>query len=245
MRFLQHKGEHFTVRGPLTTGRSPQGRPVIFQAGSSEPGRELAARTADVVFTLQSEISAAVAFRDDIRARAESYGRNPDSIKILVGMTPIVGYTDEQAQAHAAEMMALIPDDLALSNLKPLAGGVDFTQFDPDRPVPDLPESNAGKSHREAIMNVSRTKGLSTIETARYFAEGSYLKMIGSPSSIADTMQTWQEAGACDGFLAVPTHFPTGVEAFTGKVVPELQARGVFRTEYSGPHLRDHLRLAS
>ncbi|WP_439691704.1 LLM class flavin-dependent oxidoreductase [Curtobacterium sp. SP.BCo] len=241
MRFLQHEGEHFRVRGPLTTGRSPQGRPVVFQAGASEPGRELAARTADVVFTLQSDPDASRAFRDDIRARAERFGRDPEHVKVLVGMTPIVGDTDEQARAFADRMMALIPDDLALSNLKPLAGGVDFRQFDPDAPVPELPESNAGKSHREAIMAVSRDQGLSTIETARYFAEGSYRKMIGSPSSIADTMQEWSEAGACDGFLAVPTHFPTGVEDFTQKVVPELQRRGLHRTEYTGRHLRDHL----
>ncbi|SDQ88185.1 FMN-dependent oxidoreductase, nitrilotriacetate monooxygenase family [Curtobacterium sp. UNCCL20] len=241
MRFLQHEGEHFRVRGPLTTGRSPQGRPVVFQAGASEPGRELAARTADVVFTLQSDPDASRAFRDDIRQRAERFGRDPEHVKILVGMTPIVGATDADARALADEMMALIPDDLALSNLKPLAGGVDFRAFDPDAPVPELPESNAGKSHREAIMAVSRDQGLSTIETARYFAEGSYRKMIGSPETIADTMQEWSEAGACDGFLAVPTHFPAGVEAFTQQVVPELQRRGLHRTEYSGPHLRDHL----
>jgi N-acetyl-S-(2-succino)cysteine monooxygenase len=245
MHFLHHEGEHFRVRGPLTTGRSPQVRPVVFQAGASEPGRALAARTADVVFTLQSSIEGGKAFRDDIRARAAAFGRDPDTIKILVGMTPIVGATDAEAEALAAEMMALIPDDLALSNLKPLAGGVDFTQFDLDAPVPELPESNAGKSHRDAIMAISRDKGLSVIETARYFAEGSYCKMIGSPASIADTMQAWMEADACDGFLAVPTHFPTGVEAFTEQVVPELQRRGVFRSEYEGTTLREHLGVAT
>lgn len=245
MHFLHHEGEHFRVRGPLTTGRSPQVRPVVFQAGASEPGRALAARTADVVFTLQSSIEGGKAFRDDIRARAAAFGRDPDTIKILVGMTPIVGATDAEAEALAAEMMALIPDDLALSNLKPLAGGVDFTQFDLDAPVPELPESNAGKSHRDAIMAISRDRGLSVIETARYFAEGSYCKMIGSPASIADTMQAWMEADACDGFLAVPTHFPTGVEAFTEQVVPELQRRGVFRSEYEGTTLREHLGVAT
>lgn len=243
MHFLQHEGEHFKVRGPLTMGRSPQVRPVVFQAGASEPGRELAARTADVVFTLQSDIASSKAFRDDIRARAERFGRDPEKIKILVGMTPIVGETDQQARDLAAEMMSLIPDDLALSNLKPLAGGVDFREFDLNAPVPELPESNAGKSHRQAIMDISRDNNLSVLETARYFAEGSYFKMIGSPASIADTMQEWLEADACDGFLAVPTHFPTGVEAFTGQVVPELQRRGIFRTEYTGTHLRDHLGL--
>ncbi len=243
MHFLQHEGKHFKVRGPLPMGRSPQGRPVILQAGSSEPGRDLAARTADVVFTLQSKIGPAKEFRDDLRARAEAYGRDPDSIKIMVGLTPIVAETDEAAQALATEMMNLIPDDLALANLTPLAGGVDFTQFDLNAPVPDLPASNAGKSHREAIMAISRDKGLSVIETARYFAEGSYLKAIGSPETIANQMQEWFDAGACDGFLAIPTHYPTGVKAFTTMVVPELQRRDIFRSEYTGTQLRDHLGL--
>lgn len=244
MHFLQHEGEHFTVRGPLTLGRSPQVRPVIFQAGSSEPGRALAARTADVVFTLQSDLDEARAFRDDIRARAAAFGRDPETIKVLVGMTPIVGSTDEEAAALREQMMALIPEDLAISNLIPLSGGYDFRQHDLNGPMPELPESNAGKSHRAAIVSVARRNGLSILETARYFAEGSYLKLVGSPATIADTMQQWREADACDGFLAVPTHYPTGVEDFTQRVVPELQRRGIFRSEYTGTQLRDHLGLA-
>jgi FMN-dependent oxidoreductase (nitrilotriacetate monooxygenase family) len=244
MHFLQHEGRFFKVRGPLPMGRSPQVRPVVFQAGASEPGRALAARTADVVFTLQSDLGSAKAFRDDMRARAEAFGRDPDSIKILVGMTPIVGDTDDAARDLAAQMMDLIPADLAISNLMPLAGGYDFRQHDLDGPMPDLPESNAGKSHRQAIIDVARTNGFSILETARYFAEGSYFKMIGSPESIADTMQAWVEADACDGFLAVPTHFPTGVEDFTRRVVPELQRRGIFRQEYTGTTLRENLGVA-
>ncbi|SNY72168.1 LLM class flavin-dependent oxidoreductase [Pantoea sp. GL120224-02] len=243
MHFLQHQGTHFKVRGPLPMGRSPQGRPVIFQAGASEPGRALAARTADVVFTLQSTIEGGRAFRDDIRRRAQAFGRSPDSIKIMVGLTPIIAETDQKARELADQMLALIPDDIALSNLKPLAGGVDFRQFDLNDLVPELPESNAGKSHRDAIMAISRDKNLSILETARYFAEGSYLKAIGSPATVADQMQAWLDADACDGFLAVPTHFPTGVEALTQLLVPELQRRGIFRTEYEGTHLRDHLGL--
>lgn len=241
MHFLQHKGKHFSVRGPLPMGRSPQTRPVIFQAGSSEPGRELAARTADVVFTLQSQISKAQDFRTDIRSRAAAFGRDPDSVKILVGITPIVGDTDDHAREHAQAMLELIPDDLAISGLMALAGGFDLREFDLDGPLPHLPESNAGKSHREAIMDVAARGNLSIRQTARYFAEGSYLKLVGSAATIADTMQEWVSADACDGFLAVPTHFPTGVEDFTQRVVPELQRRGVFRTEYTGTTLRENL----
>lgn len=241
MHFLRHEGKFFKVRGPLTMGRSPQVRPVIFQAGSSEPGRRLAARTADVVFTLQSDLDEARAFRDDIRQRTAEFGRDPEKIKILVGMTPIVGDTDEEARALQTRMRDLIPAELAVADLIALSGGLDFRQFDLDGPMPDLPESNAGKSHRQAIIDVARRDNLSIVDTARYFAEGSYLKMVGAPTTIADTMQEWLDAGACDGFLAVPTHYPTGVEDFTGRVVPELQRRGIFRTEYEDGTLRERL----
>jgi FMN-dependent oxidoreductase (nitrilotriacetate monooxygenase family) len=241
MHFLQHEGPFFKVRGPLTMGRSPQGRPVIFQAGSSEPGRELAARTADVVFTLQSDIAGSRAFRDDMRERAVRFGRDPDKIKILPGIIPIVGPTDAEAEAFRAQMRDLIPEELAISHLMPHSGGVNFRDYDLNGPMPDLPDTNAGKSHRQAIMDLARRGNLSILQTARIFAEGSYFKMVGAPATVADMMQDWFEAGACDGFLAVPTHYPRGVEDFTRLVVPELQRRGLFRTAYSGRHLREHL----
>lgn len=243
MHFLRHEGKFFKVRGPLTMGRSPQGRPVIFQAGSSEPGRELAARTADVVFTLQTDMAACRAFREDIRQRAARYGRDPDKIKILPGITPIVGETVEQAQEFRKRMRDLIPEDLAITHLMPHSGGVDFRKYDLNGPMPDLPETNAGKSHREAMMKLAREENLSILETARRFAEGSYMKLVGTPKTISDTMQEWIDHDACDGFLAVPTHFPQGVEGFVYHVVPELQKRGLFRTEYTGVHLRNHLGL--
>ncbi|RMX04828.1 LLM class flavin-dependent oxidoreductase [Corticibacter populi] len=241
MHFLRHEGKFFKVRGPLTMGRSPQGRPVIFQAGSSEPGRELAARTADVVFTLQTDMAASRAFREDIRQRAARFGRDPDKIKVLPGITPIVGKTDEEAQAFRERMRDLIPEELAITHLMPHSGGLNFRDYDLDGPMPDLPETNAGKSHRDAIVNLARRENLSILQTARRFAEGSYMKMVGAPATIANTMQEWLENDACDGFLAVPTHFPQGVEDFTRLVVPELQQRGIFRKEYTGQHLRDHL----
>ncbi len=245
MHFLRHEGKFFKVRGPLTMGRSPQVRPVIFQAGSSEPGRELAARTADAIFTLQTDISGSRAFREDIRQRAVRFGRDPDKIKILPGIIPIVGRTDQEAEDFRTQMRELIPEELAITHLMPHSGGVNFRDFDLNGPMPDLPETNAGKSHRQAIVDLARRGNLSILQTARYFAEGSYLKMVGSPATIADKMQEWLEADACDGFLAVPTHFPRGVEDFTRLVVPELQRRGLFRKEYSGPHLRDHLGVTS
>jgi N-acetyl-S-(2-succino)cysteine monooxygenase len=241
MHFLQHHGKFFKVRGPLTMDRSPQVRPVIFQAGASEPGRELAARTADVVFTLQTEISASRAFREDIRRRAVRFGRDPEKIKILPGITPIVGKTDHEARGFREQMRDLIPEDLAVSLLMHHTGGLDLRNFDLNGPMPDLPETNAGKSHQQAVTAVARRGNLTILQTARYFAEGTYLKMVGAPATIADTMEDWMKAEACDGFLVVPPYFPKGVEDFIHLVIPELQRRGIFRKEYSGLHLRDHL----
>jgi FMN-dependent oxidoreductase (nitrilotriacetate monooxygenase family) len=241
MHFLQHHGKFFKVRGPLTMDRSPQVRPVIFQAGASEPGRELAARTADVVFTLQTDISASRAFREDIRRRAVRFGRDPEKIKILPGITPIVGKTDHEARGFREQMRDLIPEDLAVSLLMHHTGGLDLRNFDLNGPMPDLPETNAGKSHQQAVMTVARRGNLTILQTARHFAEGTYHKMVGAPATIADTMEEWMKAEACDGFLVVPPYFPRGVEDFVHLVIPELQRRGIFRKEYSGPHLRDHL----
>lgn len=241
MHFLQHHGKFFKVRGPLTMDRSPQVRPVIFQAGASESGRELAARTADVVFTLQTEISASRAFREDIRRRAVRFGRDPEKIKILPGITPIVGKTDHEARGFREQMRDLIPEDLAVSLLMHHTGGLDLRNFDLNGPMPDLPETNAGKSHQQAVTAVARRGNLTILQTARYFAEGTYLKMVGAPATIADTMEDWMKAEACDGFLVVPPYFPKGVEDFVHLVIPELQRRGIFRKEYSGLHLRDHL----
>ena len=246
MHFLQHDGKFFKVRGPLTMDRSPQVRPVIFQAGASEPGRELAARTADAIFTLQTGISGSRSFREDIRARAARIGRDPDKIKVLPGITPFVGKTDQEAQDSRERMRDLIPEDLAVGWLMQNAGGLDFRNFDLNGPMPDLPETNAGKSHRDAIMTVARRDNLSILQTARYFGgEGNHLKMVGSPATIADKMQEWLEGGACDGFLVVPTYFPTGVEDFVRLVIPELQRRGIFRKEYSGQTLRENLGVTS
>jgi len=245
MHFLGHEGKFFKVRGPLTMDRSPQVRPVIFQAGASEPGRELAARTADVVFTLQNDLATSRAFREDIRKRAIRFGRDPDKIKVLPGITPIVGKTDYDARTLRERMRDLIPEELAVSLLMHHTGGLDLRRFDLNDPMPDLPETNAGKSHQQAVTTVARRDNLTILQTARYFAEGTYLKMIGAPATVADAMQEWFEAKACDGFLVVPTYFPRGVEDFVHLVIPELQRRGVFRKEYSGRYLREHLGVTS
>lgn len=245
MKFLQHEGKHFKVRGPLTMDRSPQVRPVIFQAGSSEPGRALAARTADVVFTEQPNIAAARAFRDDIRRRAVDFGRDPDTIKVLPNFMPIVGKTDQDARDAHKRMRDLVPDDLAVAWLMQNAGGLDFRDYDLNGPMPELPETQAGKTMQANIVEFARRGNLSILETARHFGESPAQRLIGSPTTIADMMQEWLEEGGCDGFAISPTHFPTGVEDFVHGVVPELQRRGVYRTEYTGATLRENLGVAT
>ncbi len=169
------------------------------------------------------------------------YGRDPDSIKILPGITPFIGRTDAEAQEARERMRDLIPEDLALGYLMQHTGGLDLRKYDLNGPLPDLPETNAGKSHRETIQNYARRENLSIIQTARHFGQGNHMPVVGSATTVADTLQEWKEGGACDGFLVVPPYFPGGVEDFVHQVIPELQRRGVFRTEYTGPHLRDHL----
>ncbi len=159
---------------------------------------------------------------------------------------PFVGKTDREAEDLRERMRDLIPEDLAVGWLMQNAGGLDFRNFDLNGPMPDLPETNAGKSHRDAIMSVARRENLSILETARYFGgEGNHMKLVGSPTTIADKMQEWLEGEACDGFLVVPSYFPTGVEDFVRFVIPELQRRGLFRKEYSGQTLRENLGVTS
>lgn len=242
MHFLNHKGKFFRVRGPLHVDRAPQGYPVIFQAGSSDPGKELAARTADVVFTAQTNIPASKAFRYDIHERMAKYGRPDGSVKVLPGLTPIVGRTDEEAQELDARMRELIPEDQAIAQLMQNTGGLDLRKFDPNGPFPELPPTNSAKARQAMIVETAKRENLSIVQTARRFAVAAgHLTIVGSPSTVADQMESWLNGEACDGFAIMPAYFPRGVEDFVHLVIPELQRRGIFRTEYSGAHLRDHL----
>jgi len=246
LHMLNHKGKHFQVRGPLNVDRMPQGYPVIFQAGSSEPGRDLAARTADVVFTAQTNIEDGRAFRDDIRSRAARYGRDPDTIKILPGLKPIVGRSESEARDIRDQMLSLIPEDQAIAQLMQISGGLDLRQYPADGPLPDLPPTNSAKARQELIMKKAKQDNLTLAAVARHFAESSgHLSMVGTASQVADEMEAWFTAGACDGFVATYSYFPRPVEDFTQLVIPELQRRGLFRTEYEGQTLRENLGLAT
>lgn len=244
VRPLDHRGAHFTVRGPLNLPRTPQGHPVTIQAGSSEPGRELAAAVADIVFTAQHSREQALAFTEDIKARADKHGRSPDSVRVLAGVFPHVGRTDAEAQEEFQRLQDLIDPSVGLGLLSSELGHVDLSGCDVDGPLPELPPSNSGRSRRDLLVAVARDEGL-TIRQLYQRVAGSrgHGQIIGSAESVADHLAHWYDSGAVDGFIVMPPRLPGGLDDFVDLVVPELQRRGLFRTEYAGSTLRQHLGL--
>ncbi|HTR86383.1 MAG TPA: LLM class flavin-dependent oxidoreductase [Reyranella sp.] len=241
MHILNHHGEYFNVRGPLNVARSPQGRPVIAQAGSSDVGMELAARTADLIFTAQDTIPEGRAFRDSIHARMAKYGRGPDEIRVMPGLQPIVGRTMSEAQERYEELRALVDDGVGIAAVARLAGGVDIFSMDPDGPLPPLKPSNAARARQERIIAMGK-RGLSIREIGRVLAMSQTHRVLwGTPQSIADDLHAWLEAGACDGFNLLFAHYPKPLEEWVTMVIPELQRRGIFRLDYEGKTFRDHL----
>lgn len=239
---LNHKGKYFDVRGPLDILRSPQGRPVIAQAGASGPGKNLAARVADLVFSAQQTIDSSKAFYDELKATAVGFGRNPDDIKVMPGLAAIVGRTDEEANETREQLRSGITDDQALRSLYRIAGGLDLTKFPLDGPMPELPLTNAAQARQKILMDLAKREKLTLRQAARRFAENQAHNVVaGSPSTIADVMQEWFEKGAADGFCVMPPFYPRGVENITNLLIPELQRRGLFRTEYEGKTLRENL----
>ncbi|CAH2601940.1 Nitrilotriacetate monooxygenase component A [Rhodovastum atsumiense] len=242
LHVLDHKGPHFSVRGPLNIARPVQGWPVIVQAGASEAGRQLAAETAEVVFAAGGRIEDARAFYADVKARLDRLGRPRDELKILPGALVVVGGTDAEAREKKALLDSLVHPDSGLASLS-IALGHDASGFDLDAPLPDIPETNASKSSRDRVLALARRENL----TVRQLAEraGSYggLAFVGTPRRIADEMEAWLAAEACDGFNIMFHTVPEGLDAFVDTVVPELQRRGLFRTAYEGKTLRDHLGL--
>ena len=242
MRALNHKGEHFSVTGPLNIARPVQGWPVIFQAGASDPGRQLAAETAEAVFAAESTLEGSKAYYDDVKGRAATVGRNPDHIKIMPAVFLVVGDTVEEAHAKRAKLDSLVHYDSGIHSLSGMLGH-DVSGFDPDGPLPDIPESNASKSSRRFMIELAQAENLTIRQLAAKAGSYGGLAFVGTAKTIADEMQHWLEQAACDGFTTMFPYLPEGLEDFTGKVVPELQARGLFRTEYEGETLRDHLGL--
>jgi N-acetyl-S-(2-succino)cysteine monooxygenase len=244
VRPLNHKGDNFKVRGPLNVPRPPQGHPVLVQAGSSPTGRDFGARYGEILFTGSSTIEAGRAFYDDIKGRAEGHGRRPEHVNVMPGICPVVGRTAAEAQEKFEFLQSLIPPIVGRELLGMMLGGADLSACDVDGPLPtNLPRSNMSQASQDRIEELAR-QGLSIRQL--YMLLGSargQRAVVGTASQIADEMEAWLRAGAADGFNVMPTHLPGGLNDFVDMVIPELQRRELFRTEYEGETLRENLGL--
>jgi FMN-dependent oxidoreductase (nitrilotriacetate monooxygenase family) len=242
MHVLNHKGKYLSVRGPLNIARPVQGWPVIVQAGSSEAGRQLAAETAEVIFGASSTLASARSFYADVKGRLEKLGRQREHLKILPGAFVVVGDSLAEARHKRERLDASVHYESSIASLS-VALGWDASSFEPDAPLPEIPESNASHTGRARLVELARREGLTVRQLARRAGSHSGLAFVGTPSSIADEMEQWLVEEGADGFNILFSDLPAGLEDFVSKVVPELQRRGLFRTEYSGKTLREHLGL--
>ncbi|WP_068775851.1 LLM class flavin-dependent oxidoreductase [Paenibacillus sp. FJAT-26967] len=244
MHQLNHEGEHFSVQGPLNISRSKQGHPVIFQAGSSESGRTLAAKTADAVFTNSESIEEAQRFYRDLKSRAVSYGRKPEDILIFPGISPVVGITAEEAERKYQEIADLVRIEDALLYLGRFFDHFDFSVFPLDEPFPDIGEtgSNSFRSTTDKIKQRAREQDLTLRQVALQTATPR-TGFIGTPEQVADRIEEWFEGEAADGFI-IASSVPNSLRDFVDLVVPVLQERGIFRQEYEDDTLRGNLGLS-
>jgi FMN-dependent oxidoreductase (nitrilotriacetate monooxygenase family) len=237
-------GKYFSIRGALNMPRPPQGHPVLIQAGSSGPGQALAARIADVVFTAQNDLAEGQTFYNSVKAQVVQSGRRAQDALVMPGVFPVVGRTEREAQAIFAELNRNIDTAQAFTVLSERLGA-DMTAYPLDEPVPALPETEHLKSRAALLLAMARRENLTLRELFyRVAAARGHLLLIGSPPQIADTLEGWFRAGAADGFNVMPSFFPGQFDDFVDLVVPILQERGLFRADYAGTTLRDHLGLA-
>jgi len=244
---LNHVGEHFRVRGPLTLGRSEQGHPVIVQAGSSGPGIALAAAYAEAVFTAQRTIEEARGFYDELKAATVAAGRSPDHIKVLPGIVPIIGSTEEEAHALERSLDDLLVHDHALQQLSADIG-IPVSDIDLDAPLPEhirpADDIQGNRTRYELTVAFARRENLTVRQVLSRLAGGrGHRTFVGTPEQVAHTLEEWFVGGVADGFNVMPAVLPSGLEAFVDHVVPILQRRGLFRREYAGRTLREHYGL--
>jgi alkanesulfonate monooxygenase len=242
LHVLNHKGKYLSVRGPLNIARPIQGWPVIVQAGASDVGRQLGAETAEVIFGASSTLAAGQRFYADVKGRMRKLGRDPDHLKILPGAFVVVGDTIVEAQEKRALLDSLVHYDSGIASLSS-ALGLDATTFDPDGPLPEIPETNASRSARERTIELARRENLTVRQLAQRVGSYSGLAFVGTPASIADDMEEWLMTEGSDGFNVMFPYLPRGLDDFVDKVVPELQRRALFRTDYEGSTLRANLGL--
>lgn len=243
VRYLHHRGRFFNVRGPLDVPRSPQGRPVLVQAGSSEAGRDFAASVAEVIFTAQPSLEGAQSFYADMKARAVAFGRQPESVKVMPGLMPIIAESEREARETEKLLAEFADPEAGLAILSDQLN-YDLSVHPLDEPVPELRASSGMQSRLKLVAKLTQSDSLTLRQLGRFYG-GSRLHrtVVGTPAQIADFLQQWFASGACDGFNIMPPYLPDGLEKFVTGVVPELQNRGLFRTEYEGATLREHLGL--
>jgi FMN-dependent oxidoreductase (nitrilotriacetate monooxygenase family) len=245
VRPLNHKGRFFSVQGPLNIQRCPQGHPVIIQAGGSPPGQELSARSADLVFSVvNGDPAAAKAAYDGLKQRLVKHGRAPEAVSILPGVMPIIGETEEQAK----EQLDLLQSWLTSTNALTLVSqrlGHDISGYPLDGPVPEFPQTDRGQAFSKTLFDMARREKMTLRDLYNITAAArGHWVIYGTAQRIADIFETWFTGGMADGFVIMPAFFPGAFDDFVDRVVPELQRRGLFRLEYAGSTLRDHLGLA-
>jgi N-acetyl-S-(2-succino)cysteine monooxygenase len=243
LHFLNHKGRHFAVRGPLTVHRSPQGRPVIVQAGQSDDGRDLAAETAEITFTVQQDLEAGRAFYADIKRRAAAYGRPPGAIKVLPGVMTVIGRSRAEAADKYERLQALLSPELAIKDLSSHFG-LDLSAWPLDGPVPDPHPDVEQKGRVKVMVELARRDNLTIRQLyRRVYGQRGHRVVIGTASEVADALEQWFRGGAADGFNLLPLTFPRGLDDIVDLLIPELQRRKLFRTDYEGKTLRENLDL--
>ncbi len=245
IRPLDHKGTYFQVKGPVNISRSPQGHPVVLQAGGSEPGQELAAKSADIVFAVTQDIDDARTFYASLKGRLPRYGRAPENLTVLPGVMPIVGRTAREAHDKLAALQAFVDDKSGLALLSDRFG-TDMSRYDLDGPIPAelVPSDNYHAFAKVMLAKAKRENmRLRDLYNLAAAARGHWV-LCGTAETVADTLETWFTTGAADGFNIMPSHFPDGLTDFVDMVVPLLQERGLFRRAYEGTTLRDRLGLS-
>ena len=243
MHELNHHGEYYDVRGPLNVARSPQGQPVLVQAGLSDDGRAMSAELAEVVFCAHDSIESAREYYADVKARMAAFGRPRDHMVILPGLQVIVAETKAEADAKYQALQELLHPELGIA-LMSRRLGFDLTGYPLDEPMPPLPENRVISSRSDMIKAWSKDGAPTLRQLYQRFASArGHYSIVGTPREAGDEMERWFTTGACDGFNVVPAFFPGGLDDFVNMVVPELQRRGIFRTAYEGKTLRENLGL--
>lgn len=236
---VDHDGEWFTVRGPLNVPRPPQGYPVILQAGASNSGKDFAARWADAIFCSHASLESAQQFYIEMKDRARAHGRDPEQLKILPSVTPVLADTEQAARRKAEELAQLVPDIAGLSQLA-YHLDTDLSKLPLDEHLPDLDDPSID-GHYHEVVEITRREGLTLRELGKQYGGRTEGGLIGTAAQVADRMEEWFTSGACDGFTVGAVYQPGAFAEFVDQVVPELQRRGLYRTEYEGSSLRDRL----